>query len=91
MRTIGFIGMGNMAQALAVGMIKGGKIIGEEIFAFAPHQERLHENAKRIGILLFPCAAGFYLSKRKTAFQKSRYALRAVQPSRALRHWKKTE
>ncbi len=49
MRTIGFIGMGNMAQALAVGMIKGGKIIGEEIFAFAPHQERLHENAKRIG------------------------------------------
>ena len=41
MRTIGFIGMGNMAQALAVGMIKGGKIIGEEIFAFAPHQERL--------------------------------------------------
>ena len=49
MEKLGFIGMGNMAKALAAGFIKTGKIKAENVFAFAPHQEKLQENAKNIG------------------------------------------
>ena len=51
MNTIGFIGMGNMAQAMACGFINSGKIKAEKIFAFAPNQSRLKENASRIGFI----------------------------------------
>ena len=54
MKTLGFIGMGNMAQALCAGFRKAG--IGEnDIFAFAPNQEKLAANAKKIGFV--PCAS----------------------------------
>ncbi|MCR5674804.1 MAG: pyrroline-5-carboxylate reductase [Lachnospiraceae bacterium] len=46
---IGFIGMGNMAQALCEGFVQTGVIERENIFAYAPHQDRLRENAGRIG------------------------------------------
>lgn len=46
---IGFIGMGNMAQAIAKGFIDSGKVAGSDIFAFAPNQSKLADNAKRIG------------------------------------------
>lgn len=49
MKRIGFFGMGNMAQALASGFISSGAIQKESVFAFAPHQQKLQENAKRIG------------------------------------------
>ncbi|MBR1477832.1 MAG: pyrroline-5-carboxylate reductase [Lachnospiraceae bacterium] len=49
MRSIGFIGMGNMAQALAAGFIDSGLVRGEDIFAYAPHQNKLRANAKRLG------------------------------------------
>lgn len=49
MQNIGFIGMGNMAQALAVGFINSKKIDAERIFAFAPDQEKLIANSKKIG------------------------------------------
>ncbi|MCR4691057.1 MAG: pyrroline-5-carboxylate reductase, partial [Lachnospiraceae bacterium] len=49
MENIGFIGMGNMAKALAGGFIKSGKMKGENVFAYAPHQDKLKENAKNIG------------------------------------------
>ena len=49
MKNIGFIGMGNMAQALAAGFLKSGLLSSEQIFAFAPDQEKLHRNAERIG------------------------------------------
>lgn len=49
MTNIGFIGMGNMAQAIAEGFIKAGKISGKNIFAFAPNQDKLCKNAERIG------------------------------------------
>mgnify|MGYP000852066534 FL=1 len=49
MNKLGFIGMGNMAQALATGFIKSGKIKPSDIFAYAPHLEKLKENAKKIG------------------------------------------
>ncbi|MCQ2982592.1 MAG: pyrroline-5-carboxylate reductase, partial [Treponemataceae bacterium] len=48
------IGMGNMAQAIASGFISSGKIDGKDIFAYAPHQDKLQKNAERIGFT--PCA-----------------------------------
>ncbi|MBQ9064407.1 MAG: pyrroline-5-carboxylate reductase [Blautia sp.] len=51
MEKIAFIGMGNMAQALAAGFISSGKIKGEDITAFAPNQEKLHRNAEKIGFI----------------------------------------
>ena len=53
MEKLGFIGMGNMAKALATGFIKSGKMKGENVFAYAPHQDKLNENAKNIGFQ--PC------------------------------------
>ena len=49
MESLGFIGMGNMAQALAQGFIASGALKGEWVFAYAPHQEKLRANAERIG------------------------------------------
>ena len=47
MKTIGFIGMGNMAQSLAQGMLRADAKL--KICAFAPHQDKLKKNAERIG------------------------------------------
>ena len=41
MHTLGFIGMGNMAKAIAEGIIKSGKMSGKDIYAYAPHQDKL--------------------------------------------------
>ena len=49
MINLGFIGMGNMAQALAAGFIKANAIHPKNVFAFAPHQEKLAKNAEAIG------------------------------------------
>ena len=49
MNTIGFIGMGNMAQAMACGFINSGKVKAEEVSAYAPNQAKLKENASKIG------------------------------------------
>ena len=53
MKKLGFIGMGNMAQALATGFIKSGSIEKADVFAYAPHQDKLQKNAQRIGFT--PC------------------------------------
>ncbi|MCD8018971.1 MAG: pyrroline-5-carboxylate reductase [Clostridiales bacterium] len=53
MNQLGFIGMGNMAQAIVKGIIQSGKIKGENIFAYAPHQDKLRKNAEMIGFT--PC------------------------------------
>lgn len=50
MQKTGFIGFGNMAQALAEGFLASGKIKEEELFAYAPHAEKLKENCGRIGV-----------------------------------------
>ena len=39
MKTIGFIGMGNMAGAIAAGIIQKGLMKKEEVFAYAPHYD----------------------------------------------------
>lgn len=46
---IGFIGMGNMAQALVGGFIKSEKINSDEIYAYAPNQDKLGRNAEKYG------------------------------------------
>jgi pyrroline-5-carboxylate reductase len=51
---VGFIGMGNMAQALAVAFLNSKKCTKETLFAFAPHWEKLEKNAEKIGFT--PCA-----------------------------------
>lgn len=53
MKTLGFIGMGNMAGAIASGIIQKGLLKKEEVFAYAPHYEKLKDNAKKIGFT--PC------------------------------------
>lgn len=55
MKNLGFIGMGNMAKAMAEGIIASGKIDGKQVFAFAPNQEKLKKNAEAIGFV--PCAS----------------------------------
>lgn len=54
MSKIGFIGMGNMAQAIAAGMIYSGKIDGTDVYAYAPTKEKLEANAAKIGFSAAP-------------------------------------
>lgn len=51
MNKIGFIGMGNMAQAIALGFVKSGKVKAENLYAYAPNQEKLQKNAQKIGFI----------------------------------------
>lgn len=51
MSKIGFIGMGNMAQALAKGFIDRGVVKDEDMFAYAPNKEKLLKNADLIGFM----------------------------------------
>ena len=46
---IGFIGMGNMAKAIALGFVKSQKVNPGDIYAYAPNQEKLKANASEIG------------------------------------------
>lgn len=62
MEKLGFIGMGNMAQALASGFVKSGKVKAENIFAFAPNQAKLAENAKKYGFV--PCASSMEVCEK---------------------------
>lgn len=48
--TIGFIGAGNMAEALIRGLVKGGHIASHKIMASAPRNERLAELVELYGI-----------------------------------------
>lgn len=47
---IGFIGFGNMAQAMAEGMIRGGALKPDQIYACARDWDKLQDNARRYGI-----------------------------------------
>ena len=48
--TIGFIGAGNMAEALIRGLVRGGHVPAQRIAASGPRRERLDELAKQYGI-----------------------------------------
>ncbi len=48
---IGFLGMGNMAQAIAEGWVAKGLVSPTDLYAYAPNQEKLAANAARIGFI----------------------------------------
>lgn len=50
MERIGFIGMGNMARAIAGGFVAGGAARAESLYAFAPHYDRLCAFADPLGM-----------------------------------------
>ncbi|MCI8349460.1 MAG: pyrroline-5-carboxylate reductase [Firmicutes bacterium] len=58
---IGFVGMGNMAKALAIGFIKSGYLDCKDVFAYAPNQEKLRKNSQKIGFI--PCSSAGELSQ----------------------------
>lgn len=72
MKKISFIGMGNMAQALAIGFLRCGKAAPDQLSAFAPNQPKLQENAKRIGFI--PCASA------KDAIKEADLVILACKP-----------
>ena len=49
MDKLGFIGMGNMAQALCAGFVNSGKVAAGDVYAYAPHYEKLLGNAEKYG------------------------------------------
>ncbi len=51
MSRIGFVGMGNMAQAIAEGFFRSGKVAKQDVFAYAPNADKLHKNSERIGFV----------------------------------------
>lgn len=55
MRKIGFIGMGNMAQAMVEGFINSGMVDSCDIFGFAPNREKLAASCSRLHIS--PCCS----------------------------------
>lgn len=63
---IGFIGMGNMAKAIASGFIFSKKIQKENIFAFAPNQEKLKKNSEELGFV--PCESILSLAESCDVF-----------------------
>lgn len=54
-QNIAFLGMGNMAQAIARGFLKTGQVQAGQLYAYAPHQDKLQKNADAIGF--HPCAS----------------------------------
>ncbi len=51
MDRLGFIGMGAMGSAVASGLISSRQMDGKQIFAYAPHKEKLIAAADRIGFV----------------------------------------
>lgn len=50
MKKIGFIGMGNMARAIAEGFVKGKAAEANDLYAYAPHFDRLEGFCRPLGI-----------------------------------------
>src|SRR5438128_50259 len=48
--TIGFIGAGNMAEAMIRGLVRGNHVTADKIMASAPRVERLDELRRNYGI-----------------------------------------
>ena len=50
MKKIGFIGMGNMARAIAKGFVVGNAAKADDLYAFAPHYDKLRAFTDEIGM-----------------------------------------
>lgn len=50
MKKIGFIGMGNMARAIASGFVGSGAVAAGDIYAYAPHYDKLAKYCEPLGI-----------------------------------------
>lgn len=48
--SIGFLGFGNMGQAIAKGWLSSGKVSSQQLYASARDQEKLKKNTKKLGI-----------------------------------------
>ena len=59
--SIGFIGYGNMAQAMAKGLIKENVVSPQNIYACARHYDKLVHNAKQLGVVACESAADVVL------------------------------
>ncbi len=53
LKRVGFIGFGNMAEAIITGMISSGNYENEEIGAFDPDTEKLNKGAEKLGFTAF--------------------------------------
>ncbi|MBQ8972279.1 MAG: NAD(P)-binding domain-containing protein, partial [Clostridia bacterium] len=53
MQNFAFIGMGNMARAIASGLIESGAVQASAMCAYAPHQDKLRAFCEPLGIR--PC------------------------------------
>ena len=65
MKTLGFLGMGNMAKAVSGGLIQKGVLVPENIFAYTPHPDKLAQTAQAQGFR--PCATPEELVERSDA------------------------
>lgn len=71
-KKIGFIGYGNMAKAIAEGLLKVETFLPEQIIASARDQERLRQNTQELGIRM--------ASSNLKCIQESDYVVIAVKP-----------
>ena len=53
MKKIGFIGMGNMASAIAGGIIKSGFIDGKNVYAFDIDSDKLAKMNSKFDLLIY--------------------------------------
>lgn len=72
MKKLAFIGLGNMGRAIASGLIHGGALRAQDIYAYAPNQEKLRAYCKDTGIIA--CASA------QEAAEHSGTVLIAVKP-----------
>lgn len=72
MKTLGFIGFGNMAQAMVQGLLRSGAVTANDICACAKHYDKLCGNAARYGVTP--------LSTPQEVLEQSRYTIIAIKP-----------
>jgi pyrroline-5-carboxylate reductase len=53
-KTIGFLGAGNMAEALIRGLVRGGHVVPERVHASGPRPERMAQLAGEFGVTTTP-------------------------------------
>jgi pyrroline-5-carboxylate reductase len=71
-RTIGFIGAGNMAEAMIKGLLQSGLVEAEEIAASEPRRERVKELADKYGI--------YATAHNEDAMRRSEIVVLSVKP-----------